>query len=179
MNADLLELYARASEWTTAKVAGAASKLDAPTTCDDWDVRTLLNHMLQTQRYFVGSARGEDVAPPTGTPPALIGDDPVDAFMEARADVLRTYRPEGVIEKTGPSLGIAFSDMLLHGWDVARSTAQDATMPAGLPDAAYEMIHGRFTDEQRKGVFKPEIKVPADASPQEKLLAYTGRSPST
>ena len=25
-------------------------------------------------------------------------------------------------------------------------------MPAGLPEVAYEMIHGRFTDEQRKGI---------------------------
>jgi hypothetical protein len=48
-------------------------------------------------------------------------------------------------------------------------------MPEGLPDAAYELIHGRFTDDQRKGIFKPEVTVPADASPQEKLLAYTGR----
>ena len=39
------------------------------------------------------------------------------------------------------------------------------------------MIHGRFTDEQRKGVFKPEIAVADDASPQERLLAYTGRPP--
>jgi uncharacterized protein (TIGR03086 family) len=178
MTADLLDLYARASTWTTDKVAGAASDLDAPTTCDGWDVRTLLNHMIQTQRYFVGSARGEDVAPPIGAPPALIGDDPVADFEAARAEVLRTFGAEGVIEKTGPSLGIAFSDQLLHGWDVARSTDQDATMPPGLPEAAYEMIHGRFTDEQRKGVFKPEIPVPADASAQERLLAYTGRSPS-
>src|SRR5207244_12049065 len=101
------------------------------------------------------SARGDDVAPPIGAPPALIGDDPVADFEAARADVLRTFGAEGVIEKTGPSLGIAFSDQLLHGWDVARSTDQDATMPPGLPEAAYEMIHGRFTDEQRKGVFKP------------------------
>ena len=50
-------------------------------------------------------------------------------------------------------------------------------MPEGLPEAAYEMIHGRFTDEQRKGVFKPEVAVASDASPQEKLLAYTGRDP--
>ena len=50
-------------------------------------------------------------------------------------------------------------------------------MPKGLPEAAYEVIHGRFTDEQRKGVFKPEVSVPAGASPQEKLLAYTGRDP--
>ena len=39
------------------------------------------------------------------------------------------------------------------------------------------MIHGRFTDEQRKGVFKPEVAVAADASAQDKLLAYTGRDP--
>ena len=48
---------------------GAASKLDDPTSCDGWDVRTLMNHMLQTQRYFVGAARGEDVAPRRGDSP--------------------------------------------------------------------------------------------------------------
>ena len=91
---------------------------------------------------------------------------------------MRTFAEPGVIEKTGPSLGIAFSDLLLHGWDLAKATGQDAAMPEGLPDAAYEMIHGRFTDEQRKGVFKPEIAVAPDASAQDKLLAYTGRDPA-
>ena len=52
-------------------------------------------------------------------------------------------------------------------------------MPPELAAAAYEMIHGRFTDEQRKGVFKPEVPVPADASPQARLLAYTGRQPDS
>ena len=54
MTPDLLDLYQRASEWTASKVAGAAEKLDAPTPCEEWDVRTLMNHMLDTQRYFVG-----------------------------------------------------------------------------------------------------------------------------
>ncbi len=48
-------------------------------------------------------------------------------------------------------------------------------MPAGLPEAAYEIIHGRFTDEQRKGVFKPEVAVAENAPAQETLLAYAGR----
>ena len=48
-------------------------------------------------------------------------------------------------------------------------------MPDGLPEAAFEMIHGRFTGEQRKGVFEPEVKVADNATPQDKLLAYTGR----
>jgi hypothetical protein len=51
-------------------------------------------------------------------------------------------------------------------------------MPDELAQAAYDTIHGRFTDEQRKGVFKPEVDVGKDASAQDKLLAYTGRDPS-
>jgi hypothetical protein len=66
-------------------------------------------------------------------------------------------RYDGVVERTGSALGIAFSDQLLHGWDLARATKQDPTMPDGLAEAAYDCIHGRFTEEQRKGVFGPEI----------------------
>src|SRR5437016_5089986 len=61
---DLLDLYDRASTWTLAKVRGAVDKLDSQTPCDDWDARSLLNHMLDTQRYFTGTARGEDVSLP-------------------------------------------------------------------------------------------------------------------
>jgi uncharacterized protein (TIGR03086 family) len=176
MEPDMLDLFARASEWTNDKVDGAVTKLDAPTPCDEWDVRTLMNHMLETQRYFANSARGED-ASLSPDPPELLGDDPAAQFREGRADTLRTFGEPGVIEKTGPALGIAFSDQLLHGWDLAVATGQDSTMPDGLAEAAYDMIHGRFTDEQRKGVFKPEIAVGPDATAQEKLLAYVGRQP--
>ena len=137
-----------------------------------------MNHMLETQKYFVGAARGEDVSPPSSTPPDLVSDDPSIDFAQAQAETLRTFGEPGVIERTGPALGIAFSDQLLHGWDLATSTGQETTMPDGLPEAAYSLIHGRFTDEQRKGVFKPEIAVAPDASAQDKLLAYTGRDPS-
>ena len=178
MEQDLLDLYERASTWTASKVAGATEKLDAPTPCDDWDVATLMNHMLDTQGYFLGVARAEDVSPPSPNPPELIGDNPAADFDAALSEVASAYRAPGVLEKTGPSLGIAFSDQLLHGWDLAKATAQDATMPEGLPEAAYDVIHGRFTDDQRKGVFKPEVKVATDASAQDRLLAYTGRDPS-
>ena len=153
MDLDLLDLYGRASAWTSTKVEGAASQLDAPSSCDGWSVRTLMSHMLETQRYFVGAARGEDVSPPSATPPDLVSDDPSTDFKKARAETLLTFEEPGVIERTGPALGIAFSDSLLHGWDLATSTAQEATMPEGLPEAAYDIIYGRFTDDQRKGVF--------------------------
>jgi uncharacterized protein (TIGR03086 family) len=175
--ADLLDLYGRASAWANEKVAGATHQLGAGTPCDRWNVRTLMDHMLDTQHYFVSSARGEDASPPAPEPPRMVGDDPVADFRRARADVLAAFGEEGVVEKTGPALGIAFSDTLIHGWDLARGTGQDARMPDGLAEAAYGMIHGRFTDEQRQGVFGPEIAVGPEASPQDRLLAYTGRDP--
>jgi uncharacterized protein (TIGR03086 family) len=179
MDLDLLDLYARASAWTLSKVPGASRQLEADTPCDGWDVRTLMNHMLDTQKYFVSAARGGQESPPSSPPPEdLLGDDPVADFEQGRAETISAFEAPGVIDRTGPSLGIAFSDQLLHGWDLARATDQDATMPDGLPDAAYQMIHGRFTDDQRKGVFKPEVHVADDASAQEKLLAYTGRDSS-
>jgi len=177
MSLDMLELYARASEWTNEKVARAITEPGARTPCDEWDVRTLLNHMLDTQRYFLSNARGEEASLPAPTPPDVLTDDPVRDFARVRTEMIAAYGEPGVIEKTGPSLGIAFSDQLLHGWDLAKASGQDTTMPAGLAEASYEMIHGRLTDEQRKGVFKAEIPAPDNASPQERLLAYTGRDP--
>ncbi len=52
-------------------------------------------------------------------------------------------------------------------------------MPEGLAALAYEMIHGRFSDEQRQGIFKPAVAVAPDASAQDRLLAYTGRDPAS
>src|SRR5204863_8017464 len=117
-------------------------------------------------------------SPPSPKPRSVLGADPVADFARARADTLSTFAEPGVIEKTGPSLGIAFADLLLHGWDLAQATEQDAAMPDGLAEAAYAMIGGRLTDDQRKGAFKPELAVADDASAQDKLLAYTGRQPS-
>jgi uncharacterized protein (TIGR03086 family) len=177
MELDLLDLYRRASEWTGVKVAEAVTELDAPTLCDGWTVRMLMNHMLETQRYFVGTAQGEDASPPSAIPPEIMSDDPGADFERARIEALRTFGEPGVIERTGPALGIVFSDQLLHGWDLAASTAQDSTMPEGLPEAAYAIIHGQFSDNQRKGVFKSEVAVASDSSAQNKLLGYTGRDP--
>jgi uncharacterized protein (TIGR03086 family) len=177
---DLLGLYRQASEWTLDKVRGAKQALDSDTPCDGWNVRNLMNHMLETQHYFVASAQGDkDAKPPSQTPPTgLLSDDPVADFTRTRQQTIDTFSEAGVIERTGPSLGIAFADQLLHGWDLAKATGQDATMPDGLAEAAYGMIQGKFTEEQRKGVFDPEIEVGDDASPQDRLLAYTGRRPA-
>lgn len=181
MDANPLDVYDRASDWTLGKVVVAAGRVGASTPCEGWTVGQLMSHMLDTHRYFVGAARGDDVPPPPPEPTAMLNLDPVIDFEHARAEALRTFHAamqgDGA-DAAAPSIGIAASEQLLHGWDLARATGQDETMPDGLAEAVLGMIHGRFTDEQRRGVFKPEVPVAPGASAQDRLLAYTGRDPA-
>ena len=174
---DLLDLFERGTDWTASKVAGATDQLAGPTPCEDWDVRTLLDHMIDSQHYFLATARGEEASLPRPSPPSLIGDDPVGVYEQTRQATLAAFREPGVVDKTGPMLGIAFVDQLIHGSDLARATGQDATMPDDLAQAAFAMVDGRLTPENRGTGFKPALDAPEAASAHDKLLAYTGRQP--
>ena len=46
----------------------------------------------------------------------------------------------GVIEKTGQALTTALNDLLIHEWDLATATGQDATMPPGPSVANYPLV---------------------------------------
>ena len=90
-------------------------------------------------------------------PPELLGDDPVADFDQARTTTLEhVRRSRASSRRPGRRSASPFSDQLLHGWDLATGDRPGHDDARGLAEAAYEMIHGRFTDEQRKGVFKPE-----------------------
>ena len=117
----------------STRCPGRGAKLDADTPCDEWDVRTLMNHMLDTSSYFVGSAAGRGRLAAVADPARAARRRSGRRLRAGRDETMAHVRRQGVIEKTGPSLGIAFSDQLLHGWDLAKATGQDATMPAACP----------------------------------------------
>jgi uncharacterized protein (TIGR03086 family) len=175
---DLIDLFDRGKEWTASKIPAAFDQLDVPTPCDEWDVCALLNHLLSAQKHFAEAPHDESAKLPQGTPPTLLGDDAVKQYAKARETTLRVYQAPGVLEKTGPALGIAFVDQLVHGWDLAQATGQDATMPEDLAEAALAMVDGRMPDDQRGTFFKPAVPVAGDASAQARLLGYGGRQPS-
>jgi uncharacterized protein (TIGR03086 family) len=174
---DVLDLYDRATAWSGSKIPAAKDQLTAGTPCDKWDVRAVINHMLDSQAWFANVPKGQDSPGPSPTPPDVLGDDPAAQYEEARQATLDAYRDLDVLEKHGPTLGIGFVDQLVHGWDLAQATGQDTTMPTGLAEAAFKMIDGRLTDDQRGTMFKPAVPVPDSASAQDKLLGYGGRAP--
>jgi uncharacterized protein (TIGR03086 family) len=186
---DMIEMYDRATAWTAEKVAGASSQLDAPTPCADWTVRPLIDHLLWGQAMFAGGPAGATVAPPDGPPPPLVGDDPAAQYEAARQATIAAYGAPGVMDGMisgfaggAPAfvvLGIAFCDQLIHGWDLARATGQDTTMPPDLAALGRQLLDGRIADDSRGPGknFGPVVSVADDASDQDKLLAYCGRTP--
>jgi uncharacterized protein (TIGR03086 family) len=174
---EMLDCYRRATEWASANVRGAADQLDQPTPCELWDVRHLISHMIDTQRYFVATTRGEDAKMHMPVPPDLVGNDPVGAYEATISESLREYGAPGGAEKAGFGLGVAMSDTLLHTWDLAKATGQDTTMPDGLAEVAHDLMSKNFKDDQREGILGPKVEVPADASAQDRLLGFSGRTP--
>jgi uncharacterized protein (TIGR03086 family) len=187
---DTLDLFERGTAWTASKVAGATSKLDTQTNCDEWTVRRMVDHLLAGQQMFAAAPSGGTVAPPGGPPPELVGDDPAAQYEDARKATLHAFSQPGVLEGTvkgggadAPAmqiLGIAFCDNLVHGWDLAKSTGQDTTIPPDLAEAAWMFLNGQIRDEARGPgkIFKAVVPVADDASTQDKLIGYCGRDPS-
>ena len=172
---ELLDLYDKASAWTSEKVAGAKDKLEAQSRCEEWKVRDLINHLLHGHQMFQGAARGEQMSPPQGPPPSLIGDDPAKQYEDGRQATIEAFR--GSKGDTNFALGIALADTLVHGSDIAHATGQDATMPDDLAQAALNVVEKGIPKEGAPGMFKPHVDVPDDAPPSDRLLGVTGRKP--
>jgi uncharacterized protein (TIGR03086 family) len=126
-------------------------------------------------------------SPPTPRPDASIDD-----YRAGVAQALAGLREPGALERTCPSplgfewtLGMAvsgtFMDQLIHTWDLATATGQDATLDPDLVAACATMLAtflaGMPEIGRTNGLVGPAVTVPADAAPQHKLLAMMGRQP--
>jgi uncharacterized protein (TIGR03086 family) len=174
---------------STGKIVAAVrpNQLGDATPCTEWDVRTLLNHVIAVAGAFsqVGEA---PITPPDPRVATFEGDGYAAAYDLATTALLDAWRTPGVLDTTVAlpigevpgtvAAGINFVDVLVHGWDLARATAQDAELPSHLAEPALEFSRGLVTDQLRSaGAFGPEVVVPADAPAGERLVAFLGRTP--
>ena len=152
----------------------------APTPCPDWTVRDLVRHVVDSPAMF------EQLVGRTLRPHPPVEDDPVAALHAVRDQVLAELRDPAAAEAPfeghfGPStFGEAVDrfvcfDLVVHGWDLARATGQDAAIdPADL--ARLWQDADLFGPSLRsEGVCGPAVEAPADADEQTRLLAHLGR----
>jgi uncharacterized protein (TIGR03086 family) len=189
----LHEMMAKAGE-SAVEVARNVKpdQLDAPTPCPDWDVRGLVNHLM-----FWSAFRSELAARKQNAP----ADDPVTeetdftrdpewaATLESRlAQVSAAWGEPGATEgETGLAGGsmpasligtMMLGELVVHGWDLARATGQPLEVDDATAEAVYGMVATMAPQGREMGAFGPEVEVPADAPPLDRLLGLSGRDPS-
>jgi uncharacterized protein (TIGR03086 family) len=172
-------------------VAGIAdNQMALPTPCDQWDVRALLNHLLGT--LTLGQALLSDNSPIVAMAPGelpasdLVGDDPhkayrlgVEGLLHAAAgDALDRVHATPFGDMPGRILGgFTTLDILVHGWDLATATGQQAALDDDLAETVLAFAQQTITADTRAPRIGPEISVPSDATATDRLVAFLGRRP--
>ena len=73
--------------------------------------------------------------------------------------------------------GHRFLDVLVHGWDVAKSTGQDTTLDPELVEACLAVIEPQLDMLVGSGMFGTAVETAEGADRQTQLLAVLGRRP--
>ena len=180
------ETFRRIAAEFTARVDGvgpAGWEAEAP--CEGWVARDVVRHLVEWVPWWVGE--GTDHSLSVG---ADVDDDPAAAWAELR-DQLQAMldRPDAEAETFDSPmfggempLGVAVErfvtgDVLVHTWDLAKATGQDASIDADFAARMYEGMLPMDDMLRQSGHFGPRIEVPDDADPVTKLIAFTGRTP--
>ena len=181
------EWYVRAMASAARLVSGVrAGQWHDPTPCTEWDLRVLVNHMtyenLWAAELFPGKTMAEVGDRFDGD---VLGDDPAGAFNRSvEAATTAVSAPGAMVAVCHLSFGDTpgseyatelFADMLIHGWDVAKASRQDAALDAALVEVGLPLAEEMMPLAAGSGAFAAPVPVPEDAPAQTRLLALLGR----
>jgi len=177
-----------AVEYRVRLAAVPADRWGEQSVCGEWTVKEIADHIVGGNRFAValldgGSTQDAMAAARTGS----FEGDPVERFDETAATQLAAFEAEGALDRivhhpAGDMPGSAFAgfragDLLLHGWDLARSTGGDESLPDQLAEAIYAVYLPTADSARSFGIFADTgTKVTDDAPIAQRLLVLTGRA---
>ncbi|GAA2794308.1 TIGR03086 family metal-binding protein [Saccharopolyspora taberi] len=174
-------------------------QLHLPTPCADWTLHGLLRHLVSENLGFAAAATGKsDVDRNAVDRDAVdwdavdwdagrLGDSPAEDYRRSAEEFDRAFADDGVLASRmrvrefgvlpgSTALAMHFIDLVVHGWDVARTIGADYRPDDELPSTALRLMRG-FSGGQAARVFGPPVAVDGSAGALDQLVAFLGRSP--
>ena len=160
-----------------------------PTPCSSWTVRDLANHLVSEHRWAPHILRGESIESVGDRYDGdLVGDDPRGAWHTAADESIRAFQdvesPEMPVRLSFGTVpaeeyaGQMLTDLVVHGWDLARGAGVDDRMDPETVETALEYAQSRSDIYAKPGpMFAGSLEVDSD-DPQDRLLALLGRDPN-
>ena len=186
-------MYEAAAQGFRQRLSGVQSnQMSSPTPCTEWDVQALINHNINATGFAEGVYRGNVTVNPQDVSGPLPGGNGLELLDAGISNVLDALKSAGPLDQEidtpfGPmTRGVFLIDMtwdlLVHTWDLAKGTNQNATLDSGLVEVIYHAFVPQM-DAMRQMEFqgiKPmgaEVSVPASASLQDRFIGMMGRQP--
>lgn len=149
------------------------------TPCSEYDGHALAEHLFGSLTG-VGAMAGADVT------------NPEEGSLENRvavmaAQAIEAWRSRGV-EGTVPGPGggempatvgasILSLEFLLHGWDFAETSGQQLPVSDEVVAYVQSQADSIISAGRARGAFAAEVEPPTDATPLQRLVAFSGRRP--
>ncbi len=185
--ADIAQLHRKALDETRSVVAGIDRvQWGDASPCDGWDVQALLNHLVAGNLWAAELGSGHTIEEVGDRLDGdVLGGNALAAYDTSAEAAAATFEVPGALDAPcavsyGPVPGSVYAghrfiDVLIHGWDLATATGQDATLDPELVDAAYRLLQDQADMVRASGMFGEDILVPVGVGPQTQLLAFIGR----
>ena len=134
------DCYVRSLDSTVNIVTGVAtSAWGNNTPCSDWNVKDVVNHLVYENMWMVALFNGRTIDEVGNEFEGdLVGDDPMAVHNRTASEVQAILAQPDAMSRTcqissGPVSGAEYSkqlflDTLIHGWDIAIGSDQDAEL---------------------------------------------------
>ncbi|MFI5711778.1 TIGR03086 family metal-binding protein [Kribbella sp. NPDC051620] len=185
---DVVELHRRAvAEFVRQVAAVRADQWGAPTPCEDWDVRELVNHVVGEERWTVPLMAGRTISEVGDSLDGdLLGDDPAaaaDQAARAAQDALAEGIPRAATvqlsygEESAAEYAYQLAaDHLVHGWDLAVAIGGTAQLDPEVVEAVSSWFKDREELYRGGGAIGP--RVDGFSSATDSLIGAFGRDPA-
>ncbi|RSS36083.1 TIGR03086 family protein [Streptomyces sp. WAC07061] len=162
---------------------------DAPTPCEEFDVRRLSSHLVAVVRRISVIGRGED---PFSVP--SFADEVADggwaaAWEPGAREVARVWADPGILGRQlhlpmgvlpGAAAAAVYThELTVHTWDLAKATGQDPDWDPALIERVIGVVRHALPAEPRGGriPFADAVAVAPGARAIDRLVAWAGRRP--
>jgi uncharacterized protein (TIGR03086 family) len=165
--------------------------MDAPTPCDDWDLRTLVNHVIlwtaySAERRAHGESVAEDLVSKDFTADPGFAQDyaaQLGRAIAAWSDPAAWERELGVMGSGTPAADVAamlIAEMVLHGWDLARATGEEYACDEAVAASVLATVEAQGELFRQYQGFAAIVTLPAGedgATVLDRALSLSGRDP--
>ena len=159
-----------------SNVADSAWGNDTP--CTDWNVKDVVSHIVHENVWMVSLFNGRTIEE--------VGDDPIGTYNRTAGEVKAILAQPDAMSRTcqiswRPVTGAEYSkqlflDTLIHGWDIAVGSDQDAKLDDYLVQMCTPLVQVIAGTQSYRSVFAGPTSGSNSDNAQTKLLALLRRN---